>query len=125
MSTASTPAIPRPAASVVIVRGAPPGGAEPLEVWMIRRKKAMRFLGGYYAFPGGRVDAGDGAPEALAACEGLSADRAERIMPGHDGLPALAFWVPAARALLELIAYIHACATRGTPYTEYTHATAI
>jgi 8-oxo-dGTP pyrophosphatase MutT (NUDIX family) len=115
MSTASTPAIPRPAASVVIVRQAAPGGAEPLEVWMIRRKQAMRFLGGYYAFPGGRVDAADGSPEALAACEGLSADAAERILPGHDGLPALAFWVTAVRELLEESGLLLACDAGGRP----------
>jgi len=115
MTAASTPAIPRPAASVVIVREAAPGGAEPLEVWMIRRKKAMRFLGGYYAFPGGRVDAGDGAPEALAACEGLSADSAERILPGHEGLPALAFWVTAVRELLEESGLLLACDAGGRP----------
>ena len=73
MSTPSVPAEPRPAASVVIVRQAAPTAPEPIEVWMIRRKQSMKFLGGYYAFPGGRVDVGDGSPEALACCRGLDA----------------------------------------------------
>jgi len=29
---------------------------------MIRRDRGMKFLGGYYAFPGGKVDLADGAP---------------------------------------------------------------
>src|SRR5262249_26077116 len=50
----NAPVEPRPAASVVIVRNAAADAPEPLEVWMIRRHQTMKFLGGYYAFPGGR-----------------------------------------------------------------------
>ena len=46
---ASRAAEPRPAASVVLVRAAPPDAPEPIEVYLIRRQKAMRFLGGFYA----------------------------------------------------------------------------
>ncbi len=95
-----TPVEPRPAASVLLVRAAPPGAAEPLEVYMIRRQKSMKFLGGYYAFPGGKVDPGDGAPDLLARAGGLSLEEAERALPGCD-LPALVYWVTAARELLE------------------------
>ena len=42
-----------PAASVVLVRG------EPLEVFIVQRADALRFFGGFYAFPGGRVHASD------------------------------------------------------------------
>jgi 8-oxo-dGTP pyrophosphatase MutT (NUDIX family) len=110
-----SPAIPRPAASVVLVREAAPGASEPLEVWMIRRSKAMKFLGGYYAFPGGRVDPADGAPEALAACHGLTVEDAERLLPGHDALPALAFWIAAIRELLEESGLLLACDGAGRP----------
>jgi endoribonuclease LACTB2 len=116
MSTpASAPVEPRPAASVVIVREAPPGAAEPLEVWMIRRKQSMKFLGGYYAFPGGRVDAADGAPDALTCCHGFAIEAAEALFPGHDGLPALAFWVTAVRELLEESGILLACNLAGRP----------
>ena len=56
-----TPAEPKPAASVLLVRDAPAGAREPLEVYMIRRNRGMKFLGGYYAFPGGKVDPVDGS----------------------------------------------------------------
>src|SRR5262245_66276459 len=98
---AAAPVEPRPAASVVIVRDAPSDAPEPLEVWMIRRHQTMKFLGGYYAFPGGRVDPADGAPESVASCHGVNAATAETIFPGHKGGPALAFWVTAVRELLE------------------------
>ena len=109
----TVPVEPRPAASVVIVRESAPGAPEPLEVWMIRRKKTMKFLGGYYAFPGGRVDVGDGAPETLACVRGLDAPTANGIFPGHDALPALAFWVTAVRELLEESGLLLACDTAG------------
>lgn len=113
MSAPTVPVEPRPAASVVIVRESAPGAPEPLEVWMIRRKKTMKFLGGYYAFPGGRVDVGDGVPEALACVRGLDAPAASGIFPGHDTLPALAFWVTAVRELLEESGLLLACDTAG------------
>src|SRR4029077_9395070 len=63
------PAEPKPASSVLLVRA---GSQSPAEVYMIRRQKSMRFLGGFYAFPGGKVDPEDGAPDILARCRGLT-----------------------------------------------------
>jgi 8-oxo-dGTP pyrophosphatase MutT (NUDIX family) len=82
---------------------------EPLEVYMIRRHKTMRFLGGFYAFPGGKVDAADWEPEALARCRGLDVARAESIFSGTDGFPALAFWITAVRELLEETGLLLVC----------------
>jgi 8-oxo-dGTP pyrophosphatase MutT (NUDIX family) len=93
-----TPALPRAAASVLLVR---PGSPSPLEVYMIRRQKSMQFLGGYYAFPGGKLDPGDAIPEMLSRCRGLAPAQAERAIPSLEGVPALTFWVSAARELLE------------------------
>jgi 8-oxo-dGTP pyrophosphatase MutT (NUDIX family) len=107
------PAVPRPAASVIIVREAAAGAPEPLEVWMIRRHESMKFLGGYYAFPGGRVDAADGTPAALACCHGVDTGPAAAMFPGHDGGPALAFWVTAVRELLEESGILLACDADG------------
>jgi len=93
-----TPAAPRPAASVLLVR---PGQLAPLEVYMIRRQKSMRFLGGYYAFPGGKLERADAEPAMFARCRGLGSAEAERAVPSIDGIPGLTFWVSAARELLE------------------------
>jgi len=80
---------------------------------MIRRQKGMRFLGGFYAFPGGKVDPEDGAPEMLARCRGVSEAEARRLLPSEDGVPALAFWVAAARELLEETGVLPACDATG------------
>jgi 8-oxo-dGTP pyrophosphatase MutT (NUDIX family) len=94
---------------VIIVRDAPAGAVEPIEVYMIRRKKAMKFLGGFYAFPGGKVDADDFSAAAFGACHGLDAETASRCFPGHDTPPPLAFWVAAVRELLEESGVLLAC----------------
>jgi ribonuclease/clavin/mitogillin len=93
-----TPVPPRPAASVLLVRA---GQGAPVEVYMIRRQKSLRFLGGYYAFPGGRVDPEDATPPILSRCRGLLPADAEQALASTDGLPAWSFWVAAARELLE------------------------
>ncbi len=49
------PGPPRDAAVVVLVRPAPEG----IECFWLRRQAALSFAGGFYAFPGGRVDAAD------------------------------------------------------------------
>lgn len=54
----------RPAATLVLVRPAPtPSGHE--VVW-VHRARGLRFLGDFWVFPGGAVDAGEAAEEACA-----------------------------------------------------------
>ncbi|HLM86325.1 MAG TPA: NUDIX hydrolase [Solirubrobacteraceae bacterium] len=50
------PTQPRQAASVILLRG----GAEELEVLLVRRTPKARFMGGVWVFPGGAVDTGEG-----------------------------------------------------------------
>lgn len=49
----ASPALPRLAATVILLRSGPGGG---LEVYVQRRAATMAFAPGMYAFPGGRVD---------------------------------------------------------------------
>jgi 8-oxo-dGTP pyrophosphatase MutT (NUDIX family) len=97
---------------VILVRDAAPGAPEPIEVYMIRRKRGMKFLGGFYAFPGGKVDASDASAALLARCHGLTPGEAAACFT-HDGLPPLAFWVAAVRELLEESGILLACDERG------------
>jgi 8-oxo-dGTP pyrophosphatase MutT (NUDIX family) len=60
-----TPA--RQAATVILLRG----GVQTLEVLLVKRTPAARFMGGVWVFPGGAVDAGEG--------EGDDAHRAAAI----------------------------------------------
>lgn len=94
---------------MLLVRRAAAGTPEPLEVYMIRRNRGMKFLGGYYAFPGGKVDPADGAPESFARCRGLTAAAAEALFPATAGQPPLAFWITAVRELLEESGVLLAC----------------
>ncbi len=107
-----TPVEPNPAASVVLVRS---GCQEPIEVYVIRRSAGMRFLGGFYAFPGGKVDAADAAPATLARCRGLLWRMAAPDSLTWDGLPATAFWVTAIRELFEETGILMACDSAGVP----------
>lgn len=52
---------PKDAATLVLVRDAPRGGA--VEVFCVERNKKSRFLGGAIVFPGGKLDASDGDAE--------------------------------------------------------------
>ncbi len=105
-NSSTSPVEPKPAASVLLVRPSAPGAPEPLEVYMIRRQRKMKFLGGFYAFPGGKVDDADAAPEALARCQGLTAADAQTIFASGGPLPAasppaLAYWFTSVRELVE------------------------
>jgi len=80
---------------------------------MIRRNRNMKFLGGYYAFPGGKVDPGDGVPAAVARCRGVEAGAAETLLTDREGVPALAFWMTAVRELLEESGILLACDEAG------------
>jgi 8-oxo-dGTP pyrophosphatase MutT (NUDIX family) len=49
------PTEPRPAATVILLRG----GGQRLEVLLVRRNPASRFMGGAWVFPGGALDASE------------------------------------------------------------------
>jgi 8-oxo-dGTP pyrophosphatase MutT (NUDIX family) len=97
---------------VLLVR---PGSTCPVEVYMIRRQKSMRFLGGFYAFPGGKVEAADASDPALGCCRGISTAGALEAFPASDGLPPLAFWVTAVRELVEETGLLAGCDAAGRP----------
>ena len=54
------PTIPRQAASVILLREADAG----FQLLLVKRNPAQRFMGGYWVFPGGAVDADEGEGEA-------------------------------------------------------------
>ncbi len=106
------PVEPTPAASVVLVR---PGSEEPIEVYLIRRSQGMRFLGGFFAFPGGKVDEGDAHPETLARCQHGGSAPMEATSSSWDGLPRAAFWTSAIRELFEETGVLMVCDASGNP----------
>jgi 8-oxo-dGTP pyrophosphatase MutT (NUDIX family) len=89
MSTA-----PRPAATVVLLRDARPGGPSGLEVFMVQRNRRSGFLPNAWVFPGGRVDAAD-------ALHGHPGVRGRLAIPGVSDADAAAIGVAAVRETLE------------------------
>ena len=97
----------RPAASVVLVQ-------EDGRVLWVRRGEKLRFAGGFYAFPGGRVDVEDAAvplagaggldpseaPCVVAAARELFEEAGVLAVPGADRVPAEER-VAVRKALLE------------------------
>lgn len=94
---------PLPAATVTLVRDAPHG----LEVLMLQRSMALKFMPGAYVFPGGSLDPGDDAPELRGLCVGVDDAAASRTLGVTGG--GLAYWIAAIREAFEeaaiLLAY--------------------
>ena len=58
------PSTPRPAASVVLLRRGGKHADRALEVLMLKRAETATFMPGVWVFPGGSVDAADGAGDS-------------------------------------------------------------
>ena len=78
MTEAPTPAVPRPAATILLVRDAPA-----FEVLMVKRHHQIDFASGALVFPGGKLHAGDHDPawsgRSLGWAETAEAERSLRI----------------------------------------------
>jgi glyoxylase-like metal-dependent hydrolase (beta-lactamase superfamily II)/8-oxo-dGTP pyrophosphatase MutT (NUDIX family) len=94
----TAPPVPRPAATVVVVRD----GERGLEVLLMHRTKTMAFAGGAHVFPGGAVDPAD----AALPCAGLDDAEASRRLGVPSG--GLAYWVCAIRECFEEAGLLYA-----------------
>jgi 8-oxo-dGTP pyrophosphatase MutT (NUDIX family) len=74
----------------------------------------MRFLGGYYVFPGGTVHQSDYSQSMLTRCRGLDGKEARRLLGGaHDPDLALGHWVAVVRELFEEVGILLCVAESG------------
>ena len=83
--------VPRQAATVILLRG----GAEALEVLLVRRTPKARFMAGVWVFPGGAVDTteGDGdAAHRIAALRELR-EEAAIALDDPDALVKFSRWI--------------------------------
>ena len=90
-------AVPRDAATVLLLREAARG----FEVFMVKRSGLSDVLGEAHVFPGGKIDAADSSPAALARVHGL--DALDVAALGED-LPrerAAGMFIAAARETFE------------------------
>src|SRR4029077_632062 len=79
------PAVPRPSASVVLLRRGGKHGDWALEVLLLKRTEKARFMPGVWVFPGGGVDPQDGEGEAgYRACAVRELEEEAGIALGAD-----------------------------------------
>lgn len=98
MPVKPSPAVPAPAATLVLLRDRPGGGVETL---LIQRHHQSRFAAGDFVFPGGRLEPDDNPPDATAWCVDLDEATAARRLGVVEGHAALAYWIGAIREAFE------------------------
>ena len=99
LNLGAPPARPRQAATVIVLRG----GAEALEVLLVRRNPAQRFMGGAWVFPGGAVDADDGdgtLAHRLAGVREVEEEAGVRL-PGPEALLPFSRWITPAQVKIR------------------------
>ncbi len=115
MNAAAPPTNIRPAASVLVLRDGPNG----VQVLLMRRpERDNDFRSGACVFPGGVLDHGDGASQAL--CLGLDDATASTRLGLATG--GLAFFVAALRECFEEVGLLFVCAPQGGPIDVAAHA---
>lgn len=91
LNTSGETTVPRQAASVIVLRG----HVEALELLLVRRTPQARFMGGFWVFPGGAVDAHEGEGDAAhrrAAVRELE-EEAGIVGPTPDELVKFSRWI--------------------------------
>jgi 8-oxo-dGTP pyrophosphatase MutT (NUDIX family) len=102
---------PRNASTVVLLR---PDEQHGFDILLTRRPESMRFLGGFYVFPGGTVHRDDYSPAMLRRCRRLSGAAARRILGSdHEPDEAIGHWVAVARELFEEVGILLAVSESG------------
>ncbi len=106
--------IPKYAASVILIRNFKETADAYFEVLLIKRSETMKFLGGFHAFPGGKIKDDDYSERNLKRCRGRNINQAYNILLNQktsfkEKKIALSFWIAAIREVFEevgiLIAY--------------------
>ena len=91
--------VPRPAATVIVLRG----GAETLEVLLVKRNPESRFMGGAWVFPGGAVDREEGQGQDALRTAGLREleEEAGISLAGPEELVPFSRWITPAQVKIR------------------------
>jgi len=94
LNTSGAETVPRLAASIIVLRG----GADALDVLLVRRTPEARFMGGVWVFPGGAVDAGE--DEQAAAVRELREEAGVELADPSD-LVRFSQWITPAEVKIR------------------------
>lgn len=91
--------VPRPAATVIVLRG----GAERLEVLLVKRNPGARFMGGAWVFPGGAVDRTEGEGDRALRAAGVRElqEEAGITLTGPHELVPFSRWITPAQVKIR------------------------
>jgi 8-oxo-dGTP pyrophosphatase MutT (NUDIX family) len=91
--------VPRQAASVILLRG----GAEALELLLVKRNPAARFMGGVWVFPGGAVDSHEGDGDDAHRIAAVRELEEEASVSGVDPGTLVKFsrWITPAQVVIR------------------------
>ncbi len=91
--------VPRAAATVIVLRG----GAEALEVLLVKRNPEARFMGGAWVFPGGAVDRDEGQGDAAVRAAAIRelGEEAGITLASPEGLVPFSRWITPAQVKIR------------------------
>lgn len=100
---------PRAAATVILLRG----GETDLQLLMVQRTPAARFMAAHWVFPGGAVEASDGEGQAglrAAAARELAEEAGVTLGAGHELVP-FARWITPAQSPVRFDTWFYLAAS--------------
>src|SRR3954471_22489042 len=93
-SDREAPAVPRPAATVILLRRGGKHADRDLEILLVQRNPGARFMPGVWVFPGGAVDSADGdGEEAHRAAAARELEEEAGIELPAEELVAYSRWI--------------------------------
>lgn len=113
MNDQTTPATPKDAATVILLRETP--AANPFELLLMRRHAKQSFMGKAFVYPGGQLDPADCTPGLAAYASGIAAEDVKQRLNEPD-LPnekALGLLFAAIRETFEESGVLLARSTSG------------
>ena len=70
---------PLPATTIIVIRNFK-GVKNNIEVLMTKRHDSLKFLGGFYVFPGGKIEKQDYSDESISRLKGINLVKAHQIL---------------------------------------------